>query len=155
MRKAMLFFAVFAFTGSLWAADPIIGTWKLNVGKSKAAPGKSLQKESIDVCRELDTNEIECVSKGVNADGSAIDLTISFPSQGGMVKLQPPPPKTISYVETLVEPGNWIVTFMMNGTQVVLLQKVVSKDGKTCTATTSTVGTDGKRSESLAVYDKQ
>jgi type IV secretory pathway protease TraF len=72
-----------------------------------------------------------------------------------MVKLQPPPLKTRAYVETLVEPGHWIVTFMMNGTQVVLLQKVVSKDGETVTVTTSSVGMDGKPSEQIVVYDKQ
>jgi hypothetical protein len=35
MRKAMLLLAVFGLAGSLWAADPIIGTWKLNIAKSK------------------------------------------------------------------------------------------------------------------------
>ena len=90
MRKAMLFLTVFALAGSLWAADPLIGTWKLNAAKSKARPGASLPKEQTDVCRELDTNQIECVTKSINADGSAGTLTITFPSQGGMVKLQPP-----------------------------------------------------------------
>ncbi len=34
MRKALLFFAVLGLAGSLWGADPLIGTWKLNVSKS-------------------------------------------------------------------------------------------------------------------------
>ena len=131
MRKAMLFLTVFALAGSLWAADPLIGTWKLNVAKSKARPGASLPKEQTDICRELDTNQIECVKKSINADGSLGALTITFPRQGGMVKLQPPSPKFMSYVETIVKPGEWDATFMMNGLQIQLIHKVVSKDGKT------------------------
>jgi hypothetical protein len=29
MRKAMLLLVVLGLAGSLWAADPLIGTWKL------------------------------------------------------------------------------------------------------------------------------
>ena len=38
MRKVIPFFAVFALAQSLLAADPIIGTWKLNIGKSTFSP---------------------------------------------------------------------------------------------------------------------
>jgi hypothetical protein len=31
MRKAMLLLAVLGFVGLLWAADPFVGTWKLNI----------------------------------------------------------------------------------------------------------------------------
>jgi len=128
---------------------------KLNVAKSKTTPGMSLPKEQTDVCRELDENQIECVSKGINADGSAIDLTISFPRQGGMVKLQPPPPQIMSYVETLVKPGEWYATFMMNGVQILLIHKVLSKDGRTIRSTITGVGLDGKPYDQILVADKQ
>jgi hypothetical protein len=155
MRKATLFLTVFALAGSLWAADPLIGTWKLNVAKSKARPGVSLPKEQTDVCQELDTNQIECVTKSINADGSADTLTIAFPRQGGMVKIQPPAPKFMSYIETLVKPGEWYATFMMNGVQIQLIHKVVSKDGKTAHATITGIGLDGKPYEEILVGERQ
>ena len=49
MRRAFLVFAVLGLAGSLWAADPIIGTWKLNIGKSKSSQlAASSIKEQID-----------------------------------------------------------------------------------------------------------
>ena len=155
MRKVLFFFAVLGLAGSLWAADPFIGTWKLNVTKSKARPGTSLPKEQTDVCRELDTNRIECVTKSIKADGSASTLTISFPRQGGMVKLQPPSPKFMSYVETIVKPGEWYATFMMNGVQIQLIHKVIGEDGKTARATITGVGLDRKPYEEILVGERQ
>ncbi len=155
MHKALCLFAVLGLTGSLWAADPFIGTWKLNIAKSKARPGASLPKEQTDICRELDTKQIECVTKSINADGSPATLTITFPRQGGMVKLQPPSPKFMSYVETIVKPGEWYATFMMNGVQIQLIHKVVSKDGKTVHATITGIGLDGKPYEEILVGERQ
>ena len=37
MGRALLLLAVVGLAGSLLAADPIIGTWKLNISKSKFA----------------------------------------------------------------------------------------------------------------------
>jgi hypothetical protein len=155
MRKALFLFAVLGLTGSLWAADPFIGTWKLNIAKSKARPGASLPKEQTDICRELDTNQIECVTKSIKDDGSPGTLTMTFPRQGGMVKLQPPEPKFMSYVETIVKPGEWYATFMMNGVQIQLIHKVISEDGKTARATITGVGLDGKPVEEILVFEKQ
>jgi hypothetical protein len=38
MRKAMMLLAVLALISSLWAADPMIGRWKLNISKSRLPP---------------------------------------------------------------------------------------------------------------------
>ena len=65
MRKAMLLLAILGLTGSLWAADPIIGTWKLNISKSKFSPivlamkNQPSPKEETEVYREVDTDWIE------------------------------------------------------------------------------------------------
>jgi len=62
MKKVMLLVAVFGLVGSLWAADPLIGTWKLNVAKSKfsadflAFEKAVAPKESTLVIRELNTD---------------------------------------------------------------------------------------------------
>jgi len=54
MRKAILFLTVFASSGSLWAADPIIGTWKLSIEKSQHLPSQLASiKEQTEVYREL------------------------------------------------------------------------------------------------------
>ena len=55
MRKVILFLVILSFPTILWAADPIIGTWKLNVEKSKGTEGMdSPAKEITYVYRETD-----------------------------------------------------------------------------------------------------
>jgi len=50
MRKTMLFLAVLGLAGSLWAADPFVGTWKLNLAKSKASnPNLMHKSETIRI----------------------------------------------------------------------------------------------------------
>jgi hypothetical protein len=153
MRKTLLIFAVLGLAGSLRAADPIIGTWKPNIAQSKPIPGESLSEGEIDVFRELDTNEIECVAK--KPDGS-VALRVTYPKQGGIAKLlQPSVPETISYVATLIEPGNWYITFMMNGIQIRLLHRIVRKDGKTMRTTITGIDANGKPFEAIYVADRQ
>ena len=54
MRMALLFFAVLGLAGSLWAADPIIGTWKLNVEESTFNEYRQEPSEEIiEVYREI------------------------------------------------------------------------------------------------------
>ena len=56
MRKVIfLLIVILFFPTTLWAADPIIGTWKLNVEKSKGTEGMdSPAKEITYVYRETD-----------------------------------------------------------------------------------------------------
>jgi hypothetical protein len=83
MRKAMLFLTVFALAGSLWAADPIIGTWKLNTAKSKD-PGKKLtKKEKTATVRDVNVDQIEFIENGIKTDGTKYSTKDVFPKQGG------------------------------------------------------------------------
>ena len=68
MRKALLLLAVLGLMSSLWAADPIIGTWKLNIAKSKLPPDMSNIKELSFVIREIG-DDYELVTTGVQKDG--------------------------------------------------------------------------------------
>ncbi len=39
MKLTIRAFAALAFAGALFAADPVAGTWRLSITKSKPAPG--------------------------------------------------------------------------------------------------------------------
>jgi len=99
MKRVMFLLAVFGLAGSLWAADPIIGTWKLNMGKSKISRKDIRQR--TEVYREIDANQIE------------LEITQriwTWPRQGGMVKV----PKDYPYavIETFIAPGEWYATWL-------------------------------------------
>ena len=155
MRKAMLLLAVFALVGLLWAADPSVGTWKRNIAKSKFAPStQAAVKEQTYVIREVG-DQWELATKTTRMDGSSTSVTYTRPKQGGTVKAQPPLSGGQSYIDTVIEPGNWYLTVLQDGKQISVTHGLVSKDGKTMNMTTKSTNTQGKPSETLGVFNKQ
>jgi len=130
MRKAFLLLAIFGLAGSLWAADPIIGTWELNIEKSQIPDFfESPIKSQKEIYVESDSGYIQMTLAREFADGSIQVSSIKWPSVGGVVEGGSPEGELL--VETFVAPGEWHVTRMREGKQYALMYKVVSKDGKT------------------------
>ena len=67
----MFLLAFLGLAGSLWAADPIIGTWNLNLAKSSPSTDDQDPKERTEVCREVDDDLIELVLGNTFAATSA------------------------------------------------------------------------------------
>jgi hypothetical protein len=155
MRKVMLFLALIALASPVWAADPIIGTWKLNLSESKFPATEVMPKERMEVYRELDVDEMEFTATGVEADGSPISFKATWPQQGGAVDILQGGDGETSYVETLIEPGNWYVTVLQNGKQIGIIHKTFSKDGKRMRQTYTSTDAQGNPFERLSLYDRQ
>lgn len=157
MRKAMLLLAVIGLAGLLWAADPIVGTWKLNVAKSRFASALgAAPKQQTNTVRELAADQIEITVIGSRTDGSPISEKCTAPKQGGILKCQQPPPaEGESNILTVINPGDWLFTVLQNGKQVATVHVVVSKDGKTANETTKGMDAKGKPFESISVFDRQ
>ena len=142
--------------------DPRLGTWKLNVAKSKFSPAylaalkMAPPKEETVVFRELGADEIELTITGVQTDGKPITGKSTSPRQGGAVKLQQSPlPEGMTIVSTRIDPNNFYATYMLNGKQVFVGQGVISKNGKTLTVTSKGTDVQGKPFEQIQVFDKQ
>jgi hypothetical protein len=152
MRKLMLLLAVFGLVGLAWAADPIMGTWKTNVSKTKLAPVGDWTKEATLTFREVG-DQFTYETKGTLINGSSFSNKGNRPLVGGIC--QPPNADgTVSYV-TVIGPGDAYVTTLRNGKQVDWDHYVVSKDGKTLTIATKGTDANGKPAEALYVLDKQ
>jgi hypothetical protein len=141
--------------------DPRIGTWKLNVAKSKFSPAFSAvmqqppPKEETIVYRALGIDEYEMTMTGVLTDGKPLAVKANVPRQGGTVKiLQGELPPGLSVVATMLDSNNSYATFMMNGRQLFLGQSIVSKNGKTMRVTDTGTDAQGKPFEHLLVFDK-
>jgi len=152
MRKVMLFLMVFCLAGSLWAVDPTVGTWKLNIEESKFRPTVQAPKEQMIVKRELDADQFELVITGMNADGSPIATQMTHPQQGGLVSGLP---EGAMVVLTVVAPGETLTTFLQDGKQVQLHRNTVSKDGKTMQQVIKGTDDQGKPYEETMIYDRQ
>lgn len=132
MRKMLFFFVVLGLSGSLWAADPLIGSWRLDVSKSDYwALKQTTVKELTTIYRELGDGMVEVSCIGVRADGTAISGKALFPRQGGFVKDQQGiGSEDISSIVTVIDPYNFYLTILAHGKQVMFYHSTISKDGK-------------------------
>jgi hypothetical protein len=142
--------------------DPRLGTWKLNVAKSKFSPAfyalmnQAPPKEQTMVFRELGTDELEVTITGVQTDGKPIATKSTSPRQGGALKIQQGNfPEGMTIVSTKVDPNTSYLTVMLNGKQILVSQGVVSKNGKTMRNTAKGTDAQGKPIEQVTVLDKQ
>lgn len=157
MRKLMMLVVVFGLTGFLWAEDLSVGTWKLNIAKSKFAPStEAAVKEEMAIIREVG-DQWEIAFTGKRVDGSSISLKATRPRQGGVVKFLTGGSEgdNEQSFDTVVEPGDWYHTSLQNGKQVAVIHGIVSKDGKTMRQITKGIDEKGKPYEDIEVYDRQ
>ena len=146
----------------LMSTDPRLGTWKLNVAKSKLSPAlyallkQAPPKELTITFRELGTEDLEVTMTGTQTDGKPIANKSIAPRQGGALKIQQGAfPEGMTIVSTRIDPNTSYLTFMLNGKQVFVAKSAASKNGKTIQNTTKGTDPQGKPFESVEVYDKQ
>lgn len=140
----------------LMAADnPFVGTWKLNVAKSKA-DGAMLPK-SLTRTITTDGTTTKYAFDGTAADGSAITYSFSTSYDGKespvMGTGMPGGADTITLKHYSAHKTEG--TLKKGGKQIAKVTAVVSSDGKTSTVTAKGTGPDGKPFSTVSVYEKQ
>ena len=163
MRKVIfLLIVILSLPTNLWAADPIIGAWKLNLEKSGETEKNSI-KELIEDYKEIDSGLIELTRIGTWTDGSPISGKYTTPKQGGEANLiQAPRPKMApkgeirgSIIGIFVSPFEYYTVFLRDGKQVQLIHKTISDDGKTMNVAYRSMNPNGSYSERKQVFEKQ
>jgi hypothetical protein len=166
---------ILALSGSHLAAqeaDPIIGTWVLNVAKSTFSPGPPPQRESRTyVMEEQKTKltargvteprtymfarkEIKATSAGVDADGNATtaEWMIGYDGKDRPVMGDPDVDMlTLTRIDALTV----ALTLKRAGRVVITGMQAISRDGKVMTVTTNGVTATGQTISRVAVFDKQ
>ena len=157
MRKLIFLLAVFGLAGSLWAADPIIGTWKRNLEKSTLyQSARGYLKDIIEVYKETEGNMIETTYTSFRKDGSTLVIKRIFPKEGGIVKyVDSETQESILNIVIPVGSGDWFISTIVNGRNVLLRHMMVSKDGKTMIETFKGTNMEGKPVDAMAVSDRQ
>jgi len=145
------------------AADPIIGIWELNVAKSTFSTAMQAvpPRELTEVTREIEGGRIELAQHGIQEDGAPVNFRATFPKQGGVVTIMEGEAvtegediKAMTFIETLVSPGQWVVTSLRNGKQVIVRHKVISTDGKMRRDTVQGTDEHGQPFEQIEVYER-
>jgi hypothetical protein len=134
-----------------FAANPLMGTWKLNEAKSKITPG-TLKNTHVVYSGML--GQMKVTSDGVGANGKPVHIEWSGKFDGKDYPVAGDPNSdTRSY--TKVNDRTLTTTAKKNGKVTVTGQIVVSADGKSRTVTINGTTPKGKKFKNVAVYDKQ
>ena len=140
----------FCFLGwaTCLAADPQMGTWKLNEAKSKMTPGKF-----NTVTFKSTSGNIRATADGADAGGKPIHVEWSGKFDGKDYPVTgDPSADTRAYRklnDRIVE-----MTVKKNGKVIVTARSEVSADGKSRTSTVAGTNPKGKKFRNIAVYDK-
>ena len=143
----------FFFFGSAicFAADPHMGTWKLNEAKSKITPGTA---KFTTVTFKNTSGNIRVTADGMDANGKPMQVEWSGKFDGKDYRVTGDPnADTRAYRK--VDDRTLEVTIKKNGKVTVKSRTVVSADGKTRTGNVSGTTPNGKKFKNVAVYDKQ
>ena len=139
-------------TGVL-AADSNIGTWKLNLAKSKYSPGPAPKSQTLKI-EALGANGVKYTSDGADADGKPTHTAFQAQYDGkpnpftGMADAD-----MISYKR--IDANTVESTTTLKGKPAVVSKAVVSADGKTRTLTQIGVNAKGEKVNNVLVYEKQ
>ena len=137
---------------TLWAADPVVGTWKLNTAKSKYTPGPV--PKSATVTYEETADGIKRTGESVDAEGKTTSFTYTAKYDG-----KDYPVSGTDLYDTIapkrINDHTIAATLKKSGKVVHIARRVVSKDGKVMTITMTGKDAKGGKVHNVAVYEKQ
>ena len=134
------------------AADNWVGTWKLNVAKSKYSPGPAPKSNVAKY--EASEGGIKAVTDGVGADDKPTHTEFAakfdgkdYPYKGNMAY------DTIMVKR--IDDNTYEASLKGKGKATMTSKNVVSKDGKMRTQTQTGTDAQGKAVSNTVVYDRQ
>jgi len=143
----------FCFLGgaACFAADPQMGTWKLNEAKSKITPGTA--RFTTVTFKDMLGN-IKVTGDGTDAKGKPSHVEWSGKFDGKNYPVTGDPTSDARSLKK-IDDRTLELTVWNHGRAMVTGRIVVSADGKSRTVTTRGTDAKGKKFANTAVYDKQ
>jgi hypothetical protein len=135
--------------------NPFVGTWKLNLAKSKFEPGPAPKSQTRTVVTQGDGAKY--TFDGVAADGTpfSYSFTVKYDGKDYPVTGTGMPAGADTIAIKLVGTNKAEATQKKGGKEVAKAEAEVSKDGKVSTVKIKGKTVDGKDFHSETVYDKQ
>jgi hypothetical protein len=135
---------------SCFAANPLIGTWKLNEAKSKLTPGRGKNKI---VVYQSTLFQVKITVDGVDSKGKPTHNEWIGRFDGTDYRVTGDPDSDARLYRKIDDRTMEFVA-RKNGKVIVTGRIVVSADGKSRTVTTSGTTPKGRKFKNIAVYDK-
>ena len=135
-------------------ADNTLGTWKLDVAKSKYTPAP-MPIKSLTLIREASDGGVKHTTTGERADGTAIQASYTAKYDGKEVQVS----GNSQYDTIAIKQVNANTLTderkKTSGPYKATGRIVISNGGKTMTTTTKGTNADGKEFTQILVFDKQ
>jgi len=134
------------------AAENWLGTWKMNVAKSKYSPGPA--PKSLTLKFEATADGIKLTSDGVNAAGEATHGEYVSKFDGTDVPWSGNPDADTASAKK-IDDSSYENIWKKEGKTTITAKAVVSKDGKTLNITLTGTDSKGRTVNNKLVYDRQ
>jgi hypothetical protein len=134
------------------AAESWLGTWKLNVAKSKYSPGPA--PKSLTLTWDATADGIKHASDGVNGAGEPMHSGYVTKYDGTDVPYTGNPDADMASAKK-IDDNSYENVWKKDGKTTITAKVVVSKNGKTITITQTGTNAKGQAVNNTAVYDKQ
>ncbi len=139
------------FASPAFAADPVVGTWKLNVAKSKFSAGAEL---TAGTRVYMEANGLYTLDqKLTGADGKEKSNRAQY--QNGKDVKQATTAAADTTFAKKVDANTWDFDLKKDGKVVGHVHRVVSADGKTLTVNNTGMQLSGITGNETLVFDKQ
>jgi hypothetical protein len=149
---ATLLLVALALNVSAAPADEHSGTWKMNPAKSNYSPGPAPKSITVNIVSDADNMKL--TSEGIDAAGNPTHVEYSAKYDGKDYPITGIPNADTVALERL--DASTIRSTTKKADQVVMtVTSVISKDGKTRTATFKGKNAQGLDVNNVVVYDKQ
>ena len=144
---------VIALSGSvLLAAENWLGTWKLNVAKSKYSPGPAPKSWTLKF--EATADGIKLTFDGVDPEGKATHGEYVSKFDGTDVPFAGNPDADTASAKK-IDDNSYENVWKKDGKTTITAKAVVSDSGKTLTVTLVGTNAKGQAVKNVAVYERQ
>lgn len=152
-RRTTVLLLVTLFAGATlcFAADPNMGTWKLNEAKSKIGEG---MPKNLTVVYEMSGADVKATVDGVDGQGKPTHNVWTGKFDGKDYPVVGDPSSDTRAVKK-IDDRNLELTVKKGGKVTMTGKIVVAADGKSRTLTASATDGAGKKITMVSVYDKQ
>lgn len=141
-----------AWSTSAQEPDPILGTWELNVSKSRFSPGPPPRSQTRVMVQEGAV--IRATSKGVDAGGKPTSSQWTIAYDGTEQKIVGNP-EADSQILKRIDQFRTETTIKKGGRVMQTAYREVSKDGKTMTLTFKGVNSKGQTVHDVMVFERR
>lgn len=156
MKSAILVAALLVLMVRFTVAQnqQFVGTWKVDVAKSRYQPGPRPRSETLRF--EPAGEGFKVSLDGVNEQGPYhSEGTGKFDGIDVPILATPARQARFTYAFTRIDDHTWDIMIKVNGERRILVHNVVSDDGKTMRGVSNAVTNQGLNTSQVVIYDKQ